>query len=211
MIWAQPPLVPDGDEARRWAEEELSKSIYHGDGESLLEKALNAIAELFSRAEASSNVPTGTVALGIVIALLVVLGLSFLIYGPLRRVRKVKANSHDVLRDDTRSAEEFRAAALAHEKAGHWSLAVLERFRGLTRALIERAILDDRPGQTAYEVTRDAGPRLPEVAGDIQRAGELFDRVCYGEIPATAAEAAWIREVDERTSLARPNRQAVLV
>ena len=210
IFWAAPPVLPEEEEARRWAEEELSKGIYHGDRESLLEKILNAIGEFFSRAESSSNVPTGSVAIVIVVALLVVLALSFVIYGPLRRARKVKAALHEVLVDDTRFAAELRAAAAAHERAGQWSLAVLERFRALTRSLIERAILPDRPGQTAFEVTRDAGPKLPDAATDIQNAALLFDRVCYGEEPATQAEASWLREIDEQVLITRPNTTAVM-
>ena len=210
IFWAQPPLVPGEDEARRWAEEELSRGIYQGDRESLFQKLLNAISEFFSRAEASSDVPTGSVAIAIVIALLVALGLAFLLYGPLRRARVIKKSSHDVLTDDTRSAAELRAAAAAHESAGQWSLAVLERFRAITRALIERAILDDRPGQTAHEVVQTAAPRLPDAAADIDRAGALFDRVCYGEVLATAQEAAWLREVDDRIAVTRPNTEAVM-
>lgn len=209
-FWAEPPLVPGEEEARRWAEEELAKGIYHGNGESLFERILRAISEFFSRAEASSDVSTGWVAITIVIALIVALALAFVLYGPLRRVRKVKTGSHDVLADDTRSAAELRAAADAHEQAGQWSLAVLERFRALTRSLIERAILRDRPGQTAYEVTHEAGPKLPQVATEIHQAGALFDRVCYGEVPATEAEASWLREVDERVALTRPDTTAVM-
>lgn len=210
IFWAEAPLVPGEEEARRWAEEELSRGIYQGERESLFQKLLNAIAEFFARAESSSNVPTGSVALAIVIVLLATLILAFILYGPLRRARVIKKKSHDVLADDTRSAEELRATAAAHEAAGQWSLAVLERFRAITRALIERAILDDRPGQTAYEVVQTAAPKLPQAAADIKQAGELFDRVCYGEVPATAAEAAWLREVDDRIAVMRPDTAAVM-
>ncbi|HLS04618.1 MAG TPA: DUF4129 domain-containing protein [Actinomycetales bacterium] len=205
-----PPLVPGEDEARRWAEEELSKNIYHGDPESLLTRLLKAIAEFFSRAETESNVPTGSVALAIVIGLAVVVVLALVLYGPLRIVRRVQDSSHEVLEGDERTAAEIRAAAQAHEEAGQWSLAVLERFRAITQSLIERAILQDRPGQTAVEVARDAGPKLPAAAADIARAAELFDRVCYGEIPATQDETVWLRHLDQEVENMRPDLAAVM-
>lgn len=210
IFWAQPPVAPGEEEARRWAEEELSKGIYQGERESLLRRLLDAIAEFFSRAESSSDVPTGAVAIAIVVGLVIALGLALVLYGPLRRVRRIKTASHDVLADDVRSAAELRIAATAHEEAGQWSLAVLERFRAITRSLIERVILDDRPGQTAYEVAHSAGPKLPAIAADIENAAALFDRVCYGELPATAAEAAWMRELDDRVQVMRPNTAAVM-
>lgn len=204
-----PPLVPGEDEARRWAEEELSKNIYHGDTESLLMRLIKAITDFFSRAESESNVPTGSVAIAIVIGIGVVIVLGLLLYGPLRVARRVQ-DSHEVLTGKERTAAEIRAAARAHEEAGQWSLAVLERFRAITQSLIERAILEDRPGQTALEVARDAEPKIPGAAADIERAAQLFDRVCYGEIPATQDETIWLRNLDETVENMRPDLAAVM-
>lgn len=203
-VWAQPPLVPGEDEARKWAEEELSRAIYQGDRESLFQKLLNALFDLFTRADSQTTLPVNAVAVLIVVFLLVLVGVALFIYGPLRRTQKIKRDSHEVLVDDPRSALEMRAAAQAHEEAGQWSQAVLERFRALTRSLIERVILEDQPGQTAHEVARATRIPFPDAAVDIERAAELFDRVCYGEIPATGAEARWMRELDERVENTRP-------
>lgn len=210
IFFTEPPLLPDEEEARRWAEEELSRSVYKGEPESLLQRLLDWLADGFSRAEQSSGISIDILPVVIVAAIAVAVILAFVINGPVRRVRKIRNKSHKVLADDTRTAAEIRAAAAAHESAGQWSLAVLERFRAITRSLIERAILDDRPGQTAYEVVQTAAPALPGVASELSQAGALFDRVCYGEVPATADEAAWIREVDQRIVVTKPNTAAVM-
>src|SRR5690625_7700049 len=103
-FWAEPPLVPGEEEARRWAEEELAKGIYHGNGESLFERILRAISEFFSRAEASSDVSTGWVAITIVIALIVALAFAFVFYVSLRRFCMLQPGKPECLDDGTRPA-----------------------------------------------------------------------------------------------------------
>jgi|SRR5690625_926002 len=210
MMWLDIPVVPDGDEARRWAEEELSKSVYSSDGESLLIKLIRVISEFFSRAEANTQVPVDVAAVVIVSVLAVAAAVSFIVFGPVRRRRRSRTVSQAVLGDDTRTAAELREAALSHAAVGQWSLAVMNQFRAITRSLIERAIIDDRPGQTAYEVVLIAGPKLPSSQVTLQQAGRLFDRVCYGEVAATQDEFTWIKDADASVSATRPNTAAVM-
>lgn len=210
MMWMNIPVVPDDDEARRWAEEELSKSVYSSDGESLLIKLIRAISEFFSRAESNTQVPVDVAAIVIVSVLAVAAAVAFIVLGPVRRRRRSRTVPQAVLGDDTRSAAELREAALNCAAAGQWSLAVMNQFRAVTRSLIERAIIDDRPGQTAHEVVLIAGPKLPPCQVTLQQAGRLFDRVCYGEVSATQDEFIWIKDADASVRATRPDTAAVL-
>jgi hypothetical protein len=201
-VRADVPVVPDADTARRWATEELADPAYH-DGPSLLERFLEWLGSLFDGAPDSLPLPPVAVVVGVVVVLLLVLTVSFWVAGPVRAARRTTA-SVVVLGDDTRTADQLRAAADAAAARGDWTAAVLERFRAVVRSLEERAVLADSPGRTADEAAEAAAARLPSATADLRRAARLFDDVCYGKASVDAAADAWMRTLDEQVAAARP-------
>ena len=57
---------------------------------------------------------------------------------------------------------------------------------------------------TARELTTALRPAFADHAADLDRSSELFDRVFYGEQPATAADARALLDLDDRLRVARP-------
>lgn len=197
------PVDPDAETARRWAEAELADPVYH-QGQTLLERVIEWLAELLAEARASAlNVDVRTAGL-ILAGILVVAAVLVLLYtGPVRRARRARAST-EVFEDDARSAAEMRASADALAAAGRWSEAVLDRFRAILRSLEERAVLAERPGWTADEAAAEAGAALPGCAGDLRRASGLFDDIRYGDRQGRAEDDAWLRGVDDAVRSARP-------
>ncbi|MBO1750912.1 DUF4129 domain-containing protein [Actinotalea sp. BY-33] len=198
------PVEPDAETARRWAVTELSDPVYH-ERPSLLELALEWLVEQLAGIETAATGLDARAAALIIVAVVVVGALvALVVAGPVRRARAAGRGSATVFVDDTRSAAELRASADAHAAQGMWAEAVLDRFRALLRSLEDRALLDERPGRTAHEASAEAADRLPTCAGDLRRAGRLFDDVCYGHAEARSEEDAWLREVDEAVAATRP-------
>lgn len=203
------PLTPSADDAREWAEAELAKAIYNNEP-TLLERLLSWLSELW-RELMSWNSSVGPVVVPLVVLAVVVLivAAALLIGGPIRRRRaRQQAPSAVVLDGDERTSGELRTAAEAAAAAGDHSLAVLERFRAIVRALDERVVLEDRAGRTAHEAATEAGRGLPDCATDLLTASQLFDVVCYGDRQAERADYDRVVAVDQTVAAARPVRLA---
>jgi len=205
----------DRDEARRAAEDELSKGIYHqnepGPIERAVERALEWLDDLLSRAVGAT--PGGTLGLLVLLGLVVAL-VAVVLWrtGPLRR--GVRTGMPLVELSGDLSAEEHRRRADAHVAEGRFAEAVRERMRALVRELESRGVLEPRPGRTADEVAREAGALVPAVAAELRTAASVFDEVWYGGRPATAQADAAVRRADERIrraqlAVARPAAPAI--
>jgi hypothetical protein len=195
------PVVPDAETAREWAVRELADPVYH-EGPSLLQRFLDWVGSLFDGAPTGLGLPPALVGGLLVVVVGLVVGVALWVAGPVRAGRRAPA-SVVVLGDDTRSADDLRAAADAAAARGDWSTAVLERFRAVVRSLEERALLDDRPGRTAHEAAEAAGARLPARTAELRRAARLFDDVCYGHVAVDADADAWLRTVDADVTASR--------
>lgn len=200
-----PPLDPTAQEARRWAEEELARSIYQ-QGPTLLERILRWLLERWE--ELVSLQGAGAVLLPVVVLVLVaaVVTVAMVLGGPLRRrrVRQRDASSALVLDDDERSAERLRAAADAAAGAGDYATAVLERFRAIVRGLDERGILTDHRGRTAREAAGRAGAAFAQQARELRSAADLFDGVCYGSTVPGPQQDTWLHDLDRAICSTRP-------
>jgi hypothetical protein len=199
------PVVPDRDTAREWLMSELQRPEY-AERESLLARLINWVLERLDEIEWPAALTTAGPQLAITIAVIaaVVIGIAWLVAGPVRLGRD-RARSAKVLdSDDTRSAAELRASADAAAASGDWRTAAVERFRAVVRSLEERVIIDPRPGRTAQEAAGDAGERLPAQAARLRSGADLFDGVEYGDLVATAADDAALRELDAEVAAARP-------
>ncbi len=197
------PVLPDAEQGRRWARDELAGPGYERPG--LVRRALEW---LFERLQ-SIPVPEGSgsaLLAGVVLLVVVAIVVWALVRsgGPLARRRA--GDPDGVFEQRTRSAAEHRAAADRAAGAGDWRTAVVERFRAVVRDLEENAVLPEQPGRTADETARSAAVQLPAVATDLHSAARLFDDVRYGDRDASAAADATLRELDDRVRRARQGR-----
>lgn len=198
------PLTPDPDTARSWLEDELSKPRYQR-GEGLADRFAQWLSDLLERllnTSGTGGVPVwGYIVGAILLAAVVVIAVRF--WAPALRQGKGR-NEKGILDNDFRSADDIDAAAAAAARRGEWSLAFLERFRGIVRRSEERVIIDDRAGRTALEAARDIGAALPEFDMELLAAGQTFNAVLYGHGNASEADFASVTSLAQRVSSAKP-------
>ncbi|WP_291377570.1 DUF4129 domain-containing protein [Demequina sp.] len=200
------PIEPDAETARQWVVDELAKDAYDATGRSWLQRFLDWVASLFDGVgEATGNlgfagVPGAVVA--ILLAVLLVALIVFIVWGPMRASRRRKA-SHAVFEDDVRDSKAMRSAAERAAARGDWTLAVIERFRGIVRDVEQAGWVAVFPGMTAYEFVTQAGERVPALTSELDWAGDLFDRIRYGHDAGSRAHYERMVALDSATASAR--------
>jgi hypothetical protein len=203
MIASGVPIIIGADDARRAAQRELSKHIYHTQDPSLLERAADRFRSwlgnlLDHAAAASPGGATGLVLIVVaVVAVIVALRLGL---GPLARTAQATSA---VFEERHLTAADYRANADACAADGDYAGAVRERFRAVVRELEERGVLERRPEQTADEAATEAGGVLTALAADLRSAARAFDDVTYGGRQATTETDASIRSLDQHVRAAR--------
>lgn len=208
MILAVPdPYAPDGDEARRWAEQELQNPRYADAKPTwfdyLAEDIADFIAGLFS---ADTGQQVGNMALVIVIVVIVAALITVLIlWGRPRRSRRVKRSGSDLLGErDDRSAAQLRADAERSARGGDWDAATVLRFRAIARALLERDIIDPAPGATAQAIAREAAAAFGAHGVELAAAAGAFDDVRYLRHPASEASYRALAATDDLLASSSP-------
>ncbi|GAA3754000.1 hypothetical protein GCM10022225_43460 [Plantactinospora mayteni] len=88
-------------------------------------------------------------------------------------------------------AETLVALADRLAAEGRYAEAARERFRGMVRELVDRGVLEHRPGLTVTELATAAARNRPEVDSPLSEAGRVFSDLWYAERPAR-------REHDDR-------------
>lgn len=202
------PVDPGADEARRWAEDELSRAEYR-EGASLADWFAQAlsdlIARLFSNAGGGGLAPLGYL-LG-VLALAALLLVAWLVARPLLVSRR--RESAVVLADDARSASQIDEAARKAAQAGNWHEAVLETFRAIVRSAEERTVIDPRDGRTAHEASVDIAAALHGTGGPLADAARRFDAICYSDAVATQHDYEAARAAADAVADAKLTPEAV--
>ena len=164
---AVPPLTPDDDEARSWAEQELTNPVYA--------EAQPTPFDLFARAVAdflgdllNPQLPAGlesvfaVVAVAVVVVLIIV---AFVIWGvPRATPRGTPASAVLFGEAESRTARRLRTDAEEAAARGAWDDAVVLRFRALARSLTERGVVDAPPGATVHAFAREAARLDDEIA-----------------------------------------------
>jgi len=197
------PVTPDPDTARRWAEEELSKSIYRH-GESLADRILAWLSDLLNtllEAGSGGSIPPVGYLLGaIIVIVLIVIATRIAIPAAQQRRRRGTAV---LLGDDARTAQQMRDAAQEAAHNGDHTVATLEYFRALVRGCEERVIIDDRAGRTAREAARDIATAVSQQFGELRSAATTFDALCYGHRDGTSEDSSRMKALE---SLMRATR-----
>lgn len=188
-------LDPEGDEARRWAVEELSKAKYQEPGQSLVERLGTWLIERLQQLNLDVTFnPSATGSIAIIIFLLVVGGFA-LYYGRLRPGARKKASGPSTILDDSRPLDRLEQDAAAALRAGNYASACADYYRASIRILDERGLILATPGMTAVEAAwqGNATTGLPLGPG-----AQLFDSVVYGGGSATLADAQAMADLANR-------------
>lgn len=200
--------VPDGDEARRWAEQELADPRYADAKPTWFDLIARDIgrflADLFSADNGASVGPSALIIVSIIVFGALVAAL--IIWGRPRRSQSVRVPRGGLLgAEDDRSAAQLRTDADRAARAQDWDEATILRFRALARGLLERDLIDPSPGATAQAIAREVSAVFPVESDPVRRAAVSFDDVRYLRHPATAERYAELAATDERLSSLRPD------
>ncbi|WP_353827351.1 DUF4129 domain-containing protein [Agromyces sp. SYSU T0242] len=204
-ITAEPPLVPDADEARDWVVGELAKPEYRAAEPTAFDLVAQAvrdwIADLF---DSATGLPTPALALLAVIVVAALVIIALVVFG-LPRFRRRAGDMVPLFDDaDLRDAATLRAAADRAAAAADWTLAIEERFRALARGLVERELVSVHPGTTAHGVASAAAERFPAQGTALARAADGFDEVRYLGRPGVEGTYRAIARLDAELAASRP-------
>lgn len=78
---------------------------------------------------------------------------------------------------------------------GDYRNAVREWLRVAVRDLVERAVIEHRPGWTVTELARAAGQALPPIAASLDEAARVFSDIWYGGYEANLEAATRMRDL----------------
>ncbi|BCB85031.1 DUF4129 domain-containing protein [Phytohabitans suffuscus] len=81
---------------------------------------------------------------------------------------------------------------------GRYAEAVRERLRAMVRELIERQVVEHRPGWTVSELAGAAAQARPVVDAPLSAAGGVFSEVWYGQRQAGAQHDERMRELADQ-------------
>ncbi|WP_322409577.1 DUF4129 domain-containing protein [Microbacterium invictum] len=204
---AATPVTPDGDEAREWAEQELSDPAYAEAQPTAFDRIARAILDflggLFSTDVSGGWGSAFALIAAIAIAALIIVAL--LVWGLPRARRRASAPVATLFGDaDERSADDLRRAAASAADAGRWDEALILRFRALARGLAERGVVSTPPGATVHAFARAAGRVFPSAATDLEAGASAFDDVRYLRRPGSRDDYEHLRRLDEQLIAARP-------
>lgn len=205
VLLAADPYAPDGDEARRWAEQELQDQRYADAKPTWFDYVAEDVAEFIrSLFSPEAGEQAGGVALIIVIVVIVAALITVLIlWGRPRASRRVRRRNDDLLGErDDRSAAQLRADAERRAREGDWDAATVLRFRALARGLLERDVIDPAPGATAQAIAREAAGALGAHTRALADAAGSFDEVRYLRHPATEESYRELAATDDLVSRA---------
>jgi Domain of unknown function (DUF4129) len=90
-------------------------------------------------------------------------------------------------------AEDLAALADRLAAQGRYAEAVRERLRAIVRDLVDRGLVDNRPGWTVTELARAAAAARAAVDPPLRAAALLFSDIWYGNRPAYAEHDARMR------------------
>ncbi|GAA2984465.1 hypothetical protein JOD63_001919 [Microbacterium terrae] len=201
------PLIPDRDEAREWAERELSDPVYQAAEPTPVDRIARAVGEffvnLFNPDLSGGWGPAFALVAAVVVVIVVVA--AFLVWGVPRASGRAAARTGELFGEpEGRSATELRRAAEAHAGRGEWEQAIIVRVRAIARSCVERGVVDTPPGATVHAFARAAGRVFPDSADELERAATAFDDVRYLRRPGSAELYRRVSTVDDAVRDARP-------
>jgi len=195
-----PPLTPDGDEARRWAEQELHDPAYAAAHPTPIDRIARSVQEFFDRLFNSGvNDAVGLwLGVGVAVLLLALIVVAVIFSGRSRLSRRAAAEALDLFGEaETRTAAQLRRAAASAAASGDYDEAVVLRFRALARGLVERGVVELVPGATVHAFARRAAVVFPSEQQALDAAAGAFDDVRYLRRTSTAAGYELVAHADD--------------
>jgi hypothetical protein len=98
--------------------------------------------------------------------------------------------------------EAFMSLADRLAAEGRYAEAVRERLRAIVRGLVDRGVLQHRPGWTVTELARAAAAARPAVDAPLGEAARVFSDIWYAQRPADAVHDARMRVLAEQVAAA---------
>jgi hypothetical protein len=186
---------PSADEARRRADEILSRAEFQPPEQSWFDRVRDwwddSVRTFFD-----SLLSGGAASIVTWFVLVLMLAVVAVLVVRVTRSLQPVPSQPVMLRQDARvSAADWRAEAETHERAKEWKDALRCRYRALVAELIERKVLRDVPGRTAGEFRVELGAHAPRVSTPFAGASELFERAWYGDAPTGAGENQRFRQL----------------
>ena len=200
MILDTPPLDPTRGEGRRLLEEELSKPRYAVEP-SLWDRFREWLLGLLDTT--GPGLPSWVFAVVVLLALALLALVVVVLLRPEARARR-SATGRGVLDDRGADATAYRARANDAARQGDWDTVVLDGYRAVVAASVERTVLDELPGRTAHEASVELARAFPSEASALRFAADRFDAVRYGHDRATETDGRAVLALDERVTRARP-------
>jgi hypothetical protein len=201
----EPPVLPDRDEARRWAADELSKREYReaapGWLETLWQQFLDWLQSVTDGQSPADGPPVAPF-IGLGIALLV--GVAIVLARPRLNARR-RAPKEIFDSEAAATAADYRGRAKAAAARGDWAAAVVEQFRAFVSSAEDRAVLDPQPGRTADEAAGQLTRAFPAASDKLDAASRIFDAVRYGSGSALSADYAAMVELDSTLERLTPS------
>jgi hypothetical protein len=192
------------DGAAAEAHRELSRAIYHEARPDRFQRALawitDRLNDLWTNATQASGHGLGMTA--VMIALILVIGIVWLRFGPVRR--HARAASTDLFLDSQLSAAALRAEADGLARTGAFAEAVRSRLRAIVRMLEETGVLEPRPGRTAGELVTEVARIDSGKTPVLEAAVTVFSEIWYGGIDASAGAYQLVVRADEALTGMRP-------
>ncbi|MGG5171197.1 DUF4129 domain-containing protein [Pseudarthrobacter sp. J1738] len=206
-FFAEPPVTPGGDEARRWAEEELSRSVYQEAKPTLLGKLLNDALNWFRNLVDVnfSAPPSQTSVVWVGVAVLVVVVAAIFIVRPRLNAQAPKQGLV-FEEDNTKSAADFRSEAELAQRAGELSAAAIAWFRAAVKTAEERTVIDAKAGRTASEAAAEIGKSFVSEQAELHRASVIFSAIVYGQHSVTPVQVQQLSGLESRLRALKPER-----
>ncbi|QAY60654.1 DUF4129 domain-containing protein [Microbacterium protaetiae] len=195
-----PPLTPDGDQARQWAEHELSDPAYAAAHPTPIDRIARSVQEFFDRLFNSGvNDAVGLwLGVGVAVVLLALIVVAVIFSGRSRLSRRATPEALDLFGDaETRTAAQLRRAAASAAGAGDYDEAIVLRFRALARGLVERRVIELVPGATVHAFARRAGEVFRSEQAVLDAAAGVFDDVRYLRRAGTADGYGRVARADD--------------
>ncbi len=206
------PLIPDGDEAREWAERELADPVYRVAEPTPFDRAARAVGDFFLSLFSGDLPPAfgPWLAVAVLVVVVAAIAVAVVIWGRPRGAARTRAAAVLFGDAERRSADDLRRAARTAAAAARWEDAIVLRFRAIARSLADRTIVETPPGATVHGFARSATGAFPAEAETLARAADAFDDVRYLRRPGTADAYELVASLDERLLAApRPERTPV--
>lgn len=204
------PLTPDGDTARGWVTDELSRAEYGHELSPLTRAVRWVLQTIMDALDGGVGTPPVAAVVLVLFALALVVVVVVVWRNPVRlRHRGVSSAVFD---GEERSLAQARDRALAAAREGDADLALVWAFRVLVLLLAESGVVRDTPGLTAREAVSRAATRHPDHTSELSWSADLFDAVRYGTGHAAPSDHARVLALADSladTTPATPPRHTV--